>query len=92
MRRADQRTMSNWLQWRHDKPTKYLRSFRFNLNQWAGWNYGGDRLDLGRQRQRARVFAEQLGDRHGLQRQPATFDDRATRGGPGRVSERAESV
>ena len=39
--------MSNWLQWRNDKPNKYLRSFRFNLNQWAGWNYGGDLLNSG---------------------------------------------
>ena len=47
MRRADQRTMSNWLQWRNDTPNKYLRSFRFNLNQWAGWNFGGDLLNSG---------------------------------------------
>ena len=47
MRRADQRTMSNWMQWRNDKPNKYLRSFRFNLNQWAGWNYDGDLLNSG---------------------------------------------
>ena len=39
--------MSNWVQWRNDTPSKYLRSFRWNLNQWGTWNYGGDRLDLG---------------------------------------------
>ncbi len=48
---------------------KWLRSFRFNLNQWAGWNYGGDRLILGRQRERARGVREQLGDRRRRQRQ-----------------------
>ena len=37
MQRADQRTMSNWMQIRYDKPSqKWLRSFRYNLNQWAG--------------------------------------------------------
>ena len=39
--------MSNWIQVRYDKPSKYLRSFRFNLNQWGAWNFGGDRLDMG---------------------------------------------
>ena len=47
MQRADQRTMSNWLQVRYETPSKYLRSFRYNLNQWAGWNYDGDRLHSG---------------------------------------------
>src|SRR4029079_332034 len=40
LRRADTRSMSNWLQWRNDNPSKRLRSFRFNLNQWAAWNFG----------------------------------------------------
>ena len=71
MQRADQRNVSNWLQWRNDTPNKYLRSFRFNLNQWAGWNYGGDLLNSRRQRQRARRVPEQLGHRHGRQRQRA---------------------
>ena len=47
IRRADQITQSNWLQWRHDKPGKYIRSFRFNLNQWGGHNFDGDRLCFG---------------------------------------------
>ena len=47
MRRADQRNMSNWVQVRYERPTKWFRSFRYNLNQWAGWNYDGDRLNLG---------------------------------------------
>ena len=66
-------TMSNWLQWRNDTPAKYLRSFRFNLNQWAGWNFGGDRLYSGDQRQRARDVHEQLGHRRRRQRQPAAL-------------------
>ena len=47
IRRADQISQSNWLQWRHDKPGKYIRSFRFNINQWGGHNFDGDRLNLG---------------------------------------------
>ena len=70
MQRADQRTMSNWMQVRYEKPSKYLRSFRYNLNQWAGWNYGRRSAAVGRQRQRARGVHEQLGYRHG--REPST--------------------
>src|SRR5262249_51383804 len=47
LQRADTRSMGNWFQWRNDVPSKYLRSFRFNLNQWGTWNFGGDRLSLG---------------------------------------------
>ena len=85
-------TMSNWMQWRHDKPNKYLRSFRFNLNQWAGLELRRRSPQPGRQRQRARGVRQQLGDRNGRQRQPQTFDDRATRGGPGAYRNSQRSV
>jgi hypothetical protein len=84
LRRADTRSMGNWLQWRNDTPSKYLRSFRFNLNQWATWNFGGDRLDLGGNVNAHWVFANQWSTGMGLNRNARNFDDRATRGeGPG---------
>jgi hypothetical protein len=84
MRRADTRSMSNWIQWRHDVPSKYLRSFRFNLNQWASWNYDGDRLDNGGNVNAHAVFTNQWSTGMGFNLGPANFDDRATRGiGPG---------
>ena len=43
-RRADERTMNHWLQWRDQTPGKYVRQYMINFNQWAGWNFGGDRL------------------------------------------------
>jgi hypothetical protein len=81
--RADTRNMSNWLQWRNDRPSKRLRSFRFNLNQWAGWNFDGDLLNSGFNVNAHATFPNQWGTGAGLNlfRQP--FDDRATRGGPG---------
>jgi hypothetical protein len=86
LRRADTRSMSNWLQWRNDTPSKYLRSFRFNLNQWASWNFGGDRLDLGGNVNAHWVFANQWSTGTGFTRLAANFDDRATRGvGPGAI-------
>lgn len=84
MRRADLRTMGNWLQWRNDKPSKYLRSFRLNFNQWGSWNFGGDRLDLGGNINAHWVFTNNWSTGIGVNANPASFDDRATRGvGPG---------
>jgi hypothetical protein len=86
MRRADLRTMGNWMQWRHDKPSKYLRSFRFNLNQWGAWNFGGDRLDLGGNVNAHWVFANNWATGFGFNVNGSNFDDRATRGvGPGAI-------
>jgi hypothetical protein len=84
LRRADTRSVNNWLQWRNDKPSKYLRSFRFNLNHWSAWNWGGDRLDLGGNVNAHWVFANQWSTGMGFNTNARTFDDRATRGeGPG---------
>ena len=84
MRRADTRSMSNWIQFRNDKPSRYVRSFRWNLNQWATWNFGGDRLDLGGNVNAHWVFANQWSTGTGYTRNARPFDDRATRGaGPG---------
>jgi hypothetical protein len=83
LRRADQRTMSNWFQWRYDRPTKLTRSFRWNLNQWAGWNYDGDRLYSGGNFNSHAVFTSNWSSGFGLNLDSQGFDDRATRGGPG---------
>jgi hypothetical protein len=87
MRRADTRSLSNWVQWRNDVPSKHLRSFRFNLNQWAAWNYDGDRLDNGGNVNAHAVFANQWSTGMGFNLNAANFDDRATRGaGPGALT------
>ena len=84
LRRADLKTMGNWLQWRHDKPSKWLRSFRWNLNQWGAGNFDGDRLDMGGNVNAHWVFANNLSTGAGFNVNGANFDDRATRGvGPG---------
>jgi hypothetical protein len=84
MRRADTRTMSNWIQFRNDTPTKYLRNFRWNLNQWGTWNNGGDRLDLAGNINAHWMFANNWSTGTGFTQGTRSFDDRATRGqGPG---------
>ena len=84
MQRADQRSMSNWIQVRYEKPKqKYLRSFRYNLNQWAAWNYDGDRLFSGFNVNAHAMFSNNWATGTGGNINPQPFDDRATRGGPG---------
>jgi hypothetical protein len=83
IRRADQITQSNWLQWRHDKPGKYIRSFRFNINQWSGHNLDGDRLNFGSNVNAHWTFKNNWSSGLGINRERGSFDDRATRGGPG---------
>ena len=83
IRRADQISQSNWLQWRHDEPGKYIRSFRFNLNQWSSQNFDGDRLGLGGNVNAHWNFKNNWSTGMGVTREVGSFDDRATRGGPG---------
>jgi hypothetical protein len=83
LRRADQRSMSNWMQVRYETPSKYLRSFRYNLNQWAGWNFDGDQLNSGINVNAHAMFTNNWSTGMGANLNRRTFDDRATRGGPG---------
>jgi hypothetical protein len=83
LQRADQRSMTNWVQVRYEKPSKYLRSFRYNLNQWAGWNSDGDRISGGYNVNAHAVFKNNWATGMGGNLNPQSFDDRATRGGPG---------
>jgi hypothetical protein len=92
MQRADQWGVSNWMQVRHDKPSKHLRSFRYNLNQWAGWNYAGDLLFSGGNVNAHAVFASHWSTGMGINLGAAGFDDRATRGGPGAYGTRRWGV
>jgi hypothetical protein len=92
LRRADTRNMSNWLQWRNDRPSRYLRSFRFNLNQWAGWNFDGDRLYSGFNVNAHATFPNQWAAGSGLNLNAQPFDDRATRGGPGAYGNAGKSL
>jgi Domain of unknown function (DUF5916)/Carbohydrate family 9 binding domain-like len=92
LRRADTRSMGNWLQWRNEKPSKYLRSFRFNLNQWATWNFDGDRLNLGYNVNAHATFTSNWSTGSGFNLIPQPFDDRATRGGPGAYASAEKSV
>ena len=67
-----------------------LRNFRWNLNQWGTWNFGGDRLDLGGNINAHWVFTNNWSTGMGFNATRASFDDRATRGaGPGALRQPA---
>ena len=83
LRRADERTMNNWLQLRNDRPSKYFRSLRGNLNQWAGWNFDGDRIFAGFNVNAHAVFTNNWRTGAGYTVELGSYDDRLTRGGPG---------
>jgi Domain of unknown function (DUF5916)/Carbohydrate family 9 binding domain-like len=87
IRRADTINQSNWIQWRHDKPGKYIRSYRFNLNQWSGHNFDGDRLFLGGNVNMHWTWQNNWSNGFGINKEVMGFDDRATRGGPGALYE-----
>lgn len=83
MRRADERTQSNWIQWRNFTPGKYVRTRNFNINQYSGWNFGGDRLYLGSNVNTHWTFTNYFNIGAGFNLDAAPFRDRVTRGGPG---------
>ncbi len=87
LRRADQRTMSNWLQVRSDRPTRRFRSRSFNVNQWRAWNFDGDRLWGGQNVNAHAVFVNNWQIGGGYNWGSGGIDDRATRGGPGVFTE-----
>ena len=83
MRRADEKTMNNWFQYRDFTPGKYIRTWMVNFNQWAGWNFGGDRLYSGGNVNAHTTFANYYSIGMGVNVNARGFRDRVTRGGPG---------
>ncbi len=83
MRRADERNQSNWFQWRNFTPGRFVRTRNFNINQYAGWNFGGDRTYSGGNINSHWTFTNYYSIGGGFNLDAAPFRDRVTRGGPG---------
>ena len=92
IRRADAIQQSGWVQFRWDAPTKYFRTFRLNLNQWAGWNFDGQRRFTGANVNAHVVLKSNWAAGVGLNAEGSGTDDRATRGGPSLTSKRGANV
>jgi hypothetical protein len=83
LRRADEKNQSNWFQFRDFTPSKYVRTWNFNLNQYSAWNFGGDRLYSAGNINSHWTFANNYNIGAGFNIDAAPFRDRVTRGGPG---------
>jgi len=92
VRRSDVIEQSGWVQFRWDTPTKLYRNFRLNLNQWAGWNFGGDARFKGANVNAHIVLTSNWAAGAGVNVQSAGIDDRSTRGGPSMRSKRGGNV
>jgi hypothetical protein len=92
VRRADAVQQSSWVQFRWDTPTKLYRSFRLNLNQWAGWNFGGDTRFTGANVNAHITFPSNWSAGAGFNAEGAGIDDRSTRGGPSMLSKHGANV
>jgi len=92
IRRADTIQQSGWVQFRWDTPTKYSRNFRLNLNQWAGWSFGGERRQTGANVNAHIVLTSNWAAGMGVNAQGAGTDDRDTRGGPSFRSKRGGNI
>jgi hypothetical protein len=80
--RADEINQSNWFQVRDDEPGRFVRNLSVNLNQWAGWNFDGDRRYTGFNVNAHWVFINNWSSGFGVNANLAGLADRSTRGGP----------
>ncbi|HUE85490.1 MAG TPA: DUF5916 domain-containing protein [Vicinamibacterales bacterium] len=82
-RRADERYASHWFQIRDNVPGRFTRSFFLNLNQYASWNFAGDRLFSGGNVNMHWTWKNYYSTSFGFNVNARPFRDRITRGGPG---------
>ena len=84
LQRADYQSVFGWFQLSYQKPTTWYRRAFVNLNQWAGWNTGGQALDLGGNINAHSEFANQWWGHVGFNLNAVgdPYDDRVSRGGP----------
>jgi hypothetical protein len=91
-RRADEKTMSNWFQYRDFVPGRFVRNWNINFNQWAGWNFGGDRTYSGGNINTHWTWINNYSAGMGVNLNTAPLRDRITRGGPAVLGNRTTSV
>ncbi|HXG89349.1 MAG TPA: DUF5916 domain-containing protein [Vicinamibacterales bacterium] len=88
-RRADERYVSHWFQMRDNVPGRFTRSFIWNLNQYAAWNFDGDRLWSGANVNMHWTWKNYYSTSFGLNYNGAPVRDRITRGGPAVLGNRS---
>ena len=82
-RRADEKNINHWVQWRFNTPGRFKRSYMINFNEWAGWNFGGDQLYSGGNVNMHWRWQNNWSNGFGVNVNAGGLRDRSTRGGPG---------
>ncbi|MEK6769054.1 MAG: DUF5916 domain-containing protein [Gemmatimonadota bacterium] len=82
MRNADYVNQFAWVQRRWTRPGKVFRRFNVNLNQWANWDYGGERTNLGGNVNSNFTLLNYWGGFFGFNRNQGGLATGALRGGP----------
>lgn len=82
MRQADRILQYTWAGYRITEPFAFFRHFNFNLNQWMGWNFGGDVVFAGGNINGGGQFKNYWGFWFGLGREGSQLSTSALRGGP----------
>lgn len=81
-RDADRTIQFTWINRRWLHPGKVFRDFNINLNQWAVWNYGWERSNLGSNVNFNFTFLNYWGGYAGINRESGGLSTDALRGGP----------
>jgi hypothetical protein len=82
LRRADERWMINWVSLRSEVPNRWFRRRELNFNEFAVWNFDGDRLVDGGNVNANAAFVNNWEAGGGFNFNAGTLNDRETRGGP----------
>ncbi|MFC2169556.1 DUF5916 domain-containing protein [Acidobacteriota bacterium] len=81
-RYADTLLQWAWVAYRIWEPFGIFRQFNLNLNQWKGWNFGGENIFEGGNFNFYTQFKNYWGFNSGLNRQGESISASALRGGP----------
>ncbi len=82
LRRADQIMQFTWVGYRIFNPVWIFRNANININQWQGWNFGGDQLFRGGNINGGVQFTNLWGFYTGINRQLEGRSPNLLRGGP----------
>ena len=79
---ADQIMQWTWLNRRWLEPGKVFRRFNVNMNQWSGFNYGGERIGVGGNVNANFMLLNYWNGFFGVNRNQSSLATRQLRGGP----------
>jgi hypothetical protein len=82
LQRADQAMQYIWVGYQIVNPTWIFRRFNFNINQWNGWNFGGEKLFTGGNINGGGQFKNYWGFYLGINRENNGLSTSYLRGGP----------